>query len=124
MIARLRQWARALKREISALALAYADPRTPWYARIVAACVVAYALSPLDLIPDVIPVLGLLDDLLLLPLGIALAIRLIPPAVLAESRAKAASAPPLTPNRLVATLVIILWLIAAIALIVFLWQRF
>ncbi|HEY7834942.1 MAG TPA: DUF1232 domain-containing protein, partial [Ktedonobacterales bacterium] len=74
---------------IYALYLAGRDPRTPWYARAVAVCVAAYAFSPLDLIPDFIPVLGLLDDLVLLPLGIALAIRLIPPPVLADCRARA-----------------------------------
>ncbi len=86
---RLRAWARRLKRDIYALYLAGRDPRTPWYARAVAVCVAAYAFSPLDLIPDFIPVLGLLDDLVLLPLGIALAIRLIPPPVLADCRARA-----------------------------------
>lgn len=74
---------------MSALALAYHDPRTPWAARLTAALVVAYALSPIDLIPDFIPVLGYLDDLIVLPLGIALAIRLIPPQVMADCRARA-----------------------------------
>ena len=87
--ARWREWARRLKRDIYALYLAGRDPRTPWYARAVAVCVVAYAFSPLDLIPDFIPVLGLADDLILVPLGLALAIRLIPPPVLAECRARA-----------------------------------
>jgi len=80
----------ALKRETLALYLAARDPRTPWHARVVVAAVAAYALSPIDLIPDFIPVLGLLDDAVLLPLGIALALRLIPAEVIAESRAKAA----------------------------------
>jgi uncharacterized membrane protein YkvA (DUF1232 family) len=78
-----------LKTETYALFLAYRDPRTPWTARIFAACVVAYAFSPLDLIPDFIPVLGYLDDLILVPLGIALAIKMIPPAVMADSRVRA-----------------------------------
>ncbi len=76
------QWkavARRLKREVRALYLAYRDPRTPWYGRAFAAIVVAYALSPIDLIPDPIPVLGYLDDLILIPLGVALALRMIPP---------------------------------------------
>jgi uncharacterized membrane protein YkvA (DUF1232 family) len=90
MIERWKDWARALKREVYALYLAYKDPRVPWYARVVAACVVAYAFSPIDLIPDPIPVLGYLDDLVLLPLGVALTIRLIPPPVLAECREEAA----------------------------------
>ena len=88
-LARWRGWARAAKAEVHALLLAYRDPRTPWYARLVAALVAGYALSPLDLIPDFIPVLGYLDDLVLLPLGVLLARRLIPPEVLAECRARA-----------------------------------
>ncbi len=86
---RWRAWARRLKREVYTLALAYRDPRVLWYARVVIVCVVAYALSPIDLIPDAIPVLGYLDDLIPRPLGVALAIRLLPPNVLAEHRATA-----------------------------------
>jgi uncharacterized membrane protein YkvA (DUF1232 family) len=81
--------ARQLKAEVYALCLAYRDPRVPWYAKVLDACVVGYALSPIDLIPDFIPVLGYLDDLVLIPLGIALTLRLIPPAVLGECRARA-----------------------------------
>lgn len=88
-IERWKQRARRLKTELYALYLAYRDPRVPWYARLVAACVVGYAFSPIDLIPDPIPILGYLDDLILLPLGIALALRLIPPAVMAECREQA-----------------------------------
>lgn len=86
-----RVWARRVKRDLFALYLAYRDPRTPWYARVVAACVVAYAFSPIDLIPDPIPVLGYLDDLILVPFGIMLAVRLIPPDVMAACRAAAAT---------------------------------
>ena len=82
----LQRWARSLKRDTVALYLAARDPRVPWYAKVVAACVAAYALSPIDLIPDFIPVIGYLDDVILVPLGIALAIRLIPPALLEEHR--------------------------------------
>ncbi len=89
MIARLRRWARVIKRDVLALYLATRDPRVPWYAKAMAACVAAYALSPIDLIPDFIPVLGYLDDLILLPLGILLAVRLVPPATMAELRAEA-----------------------------------
>ena len=85
----LHQRARQLKAETWALALAVRDPRTPWYAKLLVAGIVAYACSPIDLIPDFIPVLGYLDDLVLLPLGIALAMRLVPPAVLVECRARA-----------------------------------
>ncbi len=89
MLQRWKQRARALKKEVYALYLAYRDSRTPWYAKVVAALVVAYAFSPIDLIPDPIPVLGYLDDLVLIPLGAALAMRLIPPDVMADARAKA-----------------------------------
>ena len=81
--------ARRLKREVYALYLAVRDPRCPWYARLFAGMVVAYVFSPIDLIPDFIPVIGYLDDLILVPLGVMVAIRLIPPQILAESRAEA-----------------------------------
>jgi uncharacterized membrane protein YkvA (DUF1232 family) len=81
--------ARRLKREVNALALASRDPRTPWYARALAVCVVAYAFSPIDLIPDPIPVLGYLDDLILIPLGVALTLRLIPDQIMTDARARA-----------------------------------
>ena len=85
----LRQWARAITRDVHALYLAARDPRVPWYAKAVAVAVAAYALSPLDLIPDFIPVLGQLDDAVIVPLGILLAVRLIPPELMAEFRAAA-----------------------------------
>jgi uncharacterized membrane protein YkvA (DUF1232 family) len=85
----LHQRARQLKAETWALALAVRDPRTPWYAKLLVAGIVAYACSPIDLIPDFIPVLGYLDDLVLLPLGIAWALQLVPPTVLVECRVRA-----------------------------------
>jgi uncharacterized membrane protein YkvA (DUF1232 family) len=88
-LATLHQRARQLKAETWALALAVRDPRTPWYAKLLVAGIVAYACSPIDLIPDFVPVLGYLDDLVLLPLGIAWALQLVPPAVLIECRARA-----------------------------------
>ena len=84
-----KQWARRLKRETYALYLAARDPRVPWYAKALAICVAGYALSPLDLIPDFIPIIGYLDDLILVPLGIALVIRLIPSEALADCRERA-----------------------------------
>ncbi|MEP7355970.1 MAG: DUF1232 domain-containing protein [Anaerolineales bacterium] len=81
--------ARALKKEVLALYFALRDPRTPWYGKALAALVVAYAFSPIDLIPDFVPVLGYLDDLVLLPIGAALALRAIPPEVMADARAQA-----------------------------------
>lgn len=113
MLDALRRRARALKRETRALYLAYRDPRTPWYARIVAACVVAYAFSPIDLIPDFVPVLGYLDDLILVPLGIALALRLIPAEVMAESRARAAEAGQRPTSWVAAVVIVTLWLAIA-----------
>lgn len=92
LLNRLKRRARLLKADSYALYLAARHPGTPWYAKLLLGVVVAYALSPIDLIPDFIPVLGYLDDLVLLPLGIALAIRLIPPPVLADCRARAADA--------------------------------
>lgn len=88
-IADLKQRARRLKAETYALYLAARRPETPWYAKLFTACVVAYAFSPIDLIPDFVPVLGYLDDLVLIPLGIALAIKMIPAPVLDECRARA-----------------------------------
>jgi uncharacterized membrane protein YkvA (DUF1232 family) len=84
-----KQRAHVLKREVYTLYLAYRDPRTPWYGKVLAALVVAYAFSPIDLIPDFIPILGYLDDLVLIPLGVVLAMRMIPPEVMSDSRAKA-----------------------------------
>ncbi|MCH5584388.1 DUF1232 domain-containing protein [Shimazuella sp. AN120528] len=86
-----KEWAKKLKKEVFTLYLAYQDPRSPFWAKVVTIIVVAYAFSPIDLIPDFIPILGYLDDLILLPLGIALAIKLIPAPVVAESREKAES---------------------------------
>ena len=93
MLERLRAIARRLKADLLALSVAARDPRTPWYARAWALLVLAYALSPLDLIPDFIPVLGYLDDLLLVPAGLWLALRLLPPAVLDDARREAAAHP-------------------------------
>ena len=89
VIDKWKQRAQDLKKETCALVLAYKDPRTPWYAKMLTGIVVAYAFSPIDLIPDFIPVLGYLDDLILVPLGISAAIKMVPPDVLAECRVKA-----------------------------------
>jgi len=92
MLDELKSRACALKRETFALYLAFRDPSTPWYAKAVAACTLAYALSPIDLIPDFVPALGYLDDLIIVPAGIALALRLIPPGVMEEARSAASQA--------------------------------
>ncbi|RUU78974.1 DUF1232 domain-containing protein, partial [Mesorhizobium sp. M7A.F.Ca.CA.002.05.1.1] len=82
----LNEWARTIKRDVHALYLAARDPRTPWYAKALAVCVASYALSPIDLIPDFIPVIGYLDDVILVPLGVLAVVRMIPPEVMAEHR--------------------------------------
>ena len=91
-VVRLRVRARSVKRDARALYLAVRDPRVPWYAKLFALCIAAYALSPIDLIPDFVPVLGYLDEVILLPLAILLAIKMIPPAIMAEHRAAAVRA--------------------------------
>jgi uncharacterized membrane protein YkvA (DUF1232 family) len=115
MIDRLREWTRALTRDVHAIYLAARDPRTPWYAKALAICVAGYALSPIDLIPDFIPVLGYLDDLVIVPLGILLVVKLIPPEVLADNRAAAARAAEQPVTRRAAMVVALIWA-AAIAL--------
>ena len=113
MIQRLRTWARALKRSIAVLALAARDPAVPLAAKLLAGAVAAYALSPIDLIPDFIPVLGLLDDLLLLPAGIWLALRMIPPEVLADLRMRAEAQAQLPRSRFAALVIVGLWVLSA-----------
>lgn len=113
-----RERARRLKSETYALYLAYRDPRVPWYAKLVAACVVGYALSPIDLIPDFIPVLGYLDDLVLIPAGIALALKMIPPEVMAECRERARTAGGRPSSWATAAVIGAIWLgLAALAVI-------
>lgn len=114
--ARLQRWARSILRDVHAVWLAARDPRTPWYARWLAFSVAAYALSPIDLIPDFIPVLGLLDDLLLVPLGVWLVVRLIPPDVLAEHRAAAAAAATRPKSRTAAAVIVAVWVLCALVL--------
>ena len=90
MLKKIKTKAARLKLEVVALYFAARDPRTPWYAKALAVCVAGYALSPIDLIPDFVPVLGYLDDLVIVPLGILTVLRLIPPEIMAENRAAAA----------------------------------
>jgi len=106
----LRAWARSLKRDTHAVWLAARDPRTPWYAKALGVAVAAYALSPVDLIPDFIPVLGLLDDLLIVPLGLWLTLKLIPPEVMATHRAAAEAAADRPVSRVAAAVVILVWI--------------
>jgi uncharacterized membrane protein YkvA (DUF1232 family) len=111
-----KQSARKLKQELHGIYLACKDPRTPWYAKALAACVVGYALSPIDLIPDPIPILGYIDDFLLLPLGIAAVRKMIPPVVLAECQLKATEASPQRKrkNWIAAIVIIAVWIFLAI----------
>lgn len=112
--------ARKLKTEVYALYLAYKDPRTPWYARIFAAVVVGYAFSPIDLIPDPIPILGYLDDLVLIPLGVFLALKMIPPEVMSDCCLKAAEimAQGKPVNKVAALVIVLIWLgLAALAVV-------
>ncbi len=122
MMERLRQWARTLKREITLLWLAARDPRTPLVAKLLAAGIAAYALSPIDLIPDFIPVLGLLDDLLLVPAGIWLALRLMPTALLDELRIAARNTPWPGPARQAALAMVAVWTGLAIGAAVLLFR--
>ena len=121
MIERLKSWARTLKRDVVALWLAARDRRTPLGAKLLAGAVAAYALSPIDLIPDFIPVLGYLDDLLLVPAGIWLAVRMIPAELLGEFRIAAEAR--YRPRSLVGAAFIGLVWIAAVSLIGWLWLR-
>jgi uncharacterized membrane protein YkvA (DUF1232 family) len=116
-VAQWKQRARHLKREVYALYLACKDPRVPWYARVLALCVVGYAFSPIDLIPDFIPILGHIDDLILIPLGIAAVIKLIPPLVLSESRDKAQAllSQHKPTNWVAAGVIVLIWLLLAAA---------
>lgn len=109
---RFRAWAQRIKCEVAALALAARDPRTPWYVKLLLAAVVAYALSPIDLIPDFIPILGYLDDMVIIPAGIALAVRLIPTDVLEECRLRANRSSQLPRSVIGAVIVVGLWLLS------------
>jgi uncharacterized membrane protein YkvA (DUF1232 family) len=109
----LARWASALKRQTLVVWLAARDPRMPLAVRLLALAVAAYALSPIDLIPDFIPVVGYLDDLLLLPLGIALILRLTPPEVAAAARAAADAMASRPVSRTAAIVIVLVWIAAA-----------
>ncbi len=123
IIVEWKQSVRNLRQELHAYYLACKDPRTPWYAKALGICVVGYALSPIDLIPDPIPILGYLDDLILLPLGIAAVRKLIPPAILAECRIKAreVSSEPKRKNWIAPGVMIGIWTLTAG--LAFIWLR-
>jgi uncharacterized membrane protein YkvA (DUF1232 family) len=89
MIDKMKTWARNLKKQVFILYFAYKDSRVPWYTKVLTACVVAYAFSPIDLIPDFIPILGYIDDIIIVPLGVMLAVKLIPASVIKDCEVKA-----------------------------------
>ena len=126
LLAELKQRARHLKAETFALYLAARDPRTPWHAKLLTAGIVAYAFSPIDLIPDFVPVLGYLDDLILIPIGIALAIKLVPHQVLSECRARAQeSIQNVKPvSRVAGAIIVLIWLVLAALCIVWAYETF
>jgi uncharacterized membrane protein YkvA (DUF1232 family) len=121
---KLKERARQLKAETYTLYLAARDPRTPWYVKFLVGGIVAYAYSPIDLIPDFVPVLGYLDDLILIPLGMALVIRLVPDPVLAECRTRAREAiqsrKPV--SRVAASVIIVIWLALAGLCVVWIYE--
>jgi len=117
-VSSLREKAKQLKIDVYALYLAYKDPRVPWHAKIFIALIVGYALSPIDLIPDFIPVLGYLDDLIIIPAGISLSLKMIPKEVLEERRDRVESVEK-TKNWTAAFIIILIWL-----LLVYLFLRF
>ncbi|WP_306225331.1 YkvA family protein [Bosea beijingensis] len=120
LLERAKKWARLLKRDVIALWIAARDSRTPWYAKLAAGAVAAYALSPIDLIPDFIPILGYLDDLIIVPIGILLVVKLIPEPLMAEYRAMAAGqARQASHGGMIAILAI--WIAAAAALLWCVW---
>lgn len=123
---KLKEQAKRLKIELQALYLACRDPRVPWYARALAICVVGYAFSPIDLIPDFIPILGYLDDLIIVPLGIMLVIKIIPETVMIECRARAQSATSRNKpkNWTAAGIILIVWALCAVFVVRFMLHFF
>lgn len=113
MIHGIARWARALKRDVHAIYLAASSPLVPWYVKILAAAVAGYALSPIDLIPDFIPVLGFLDDLIIVPLGVWLVMSLMPKEVMAECCAIAADAAHRPRSLRAAIIIVAIWIVAA-----------
>ena len=113
----MKTWARSIKRDAVAVWLAARDPRTPWAVRLLALAVAAYAFSPIDLIPDFIPVLGLLDDLVLVPLGLVLVIRLMPPALMADIRERAQTIVDRPVSPAAAVVVVVVWMVLGVALV-------
>jgi len=106
---RLKQWSRMIKRDLHAIYLAARDQRTPWHVKVLAVCVAGYALSPIDLIPDFVPVLGYLDDIAIVPLGILAVVKLMPTEVMAQHRNAAALATTPPVSRTAAFVIVVIW---------------
>lgn len=123
MLGRMKQWARVIKRDVHALYLASRDPRVPWYAKALAILVAGYALSPIDLIPDFIPILGYLDDVIIVPLGVLAVVKLIPKDIMQEHRDLADAAGDRPVNKTAATVIVTIWA-ASLALAVWLSYRY
>jgi len=125
MFAKLKAWARQLKSQIFVLYLACKDSRTPWFAKLFAVCVVAYAFSPIDLIPDFIPVLGYLDDVILVPLGVIISLRMIPETVIAECKIKAEElmSKEKPKNWVVGILIVCVWILALILISIIVYRK-
>lgn len=119
----IKAWAKGVKRDVTALYFAARDPRVPWCAKVVALAIAAYAVSPIGPIPDLIPVLGYLDELVILPLGIMLAVRLVPPELMEEHRAAASSVEVRPVSRAAAVVIVVAWVAAAACLAWAYWPR-
>lgn len=117
LLSKIKKWARDMKRDVVAVYFAARDPRTPLLAKLLAGAVAAYALSPLDLIPDFIPILGYLDDVVIVSLGMVLVIRLLPPQVLHDAREKAATLLARPRSYAAAAVIVCVWLIALAVLV-------
>ncbi len=116
MIRRLKTWAKLIERDVVALWLAARDPRTPWYVKLLAGATAAYALSPIDLIPDFIPIIGYLDDLIIVPVGIAVSVALMPEDLMEEFRREAISIAERPVSKIAVIVIVMIWIVVAVAL--------
>lgn len=123
MFETLRTWARRIKRELAVVYYAARDPRTPWHLKALGLAVAAYALSPIDLIPDFVPVLGYLDDLIIVPLGLWLVMKLLPQDVLQAARAEADKSGRLPVSKFAAATIVIAWTLALVLAAAWWWKR-
>lgn len=121
-MAAIHRWAQALKKQTLVVYFAARDPRTPWLVRLLALGVAAYALSPIDLIPDFIPILGYLDDLIIVPLGVALLLRLVPEDVQLSAQAQAAAVSERPVSRAAAAFILVLWAMLAVVAGLLVWR--